>query len=73
MHVQLAKLNRFKPGFLKWAISLLNSNRSIFQKRVSVYMKIRMASSVDPGETVRYQPSHLDLHFMLRVWFNLHG
>ena len=28
----------------------------------SVKLKIRMANSVDPDETARYEPSHQDLH-----------
>ena len=28
-----------------------------------------MANSVDPDETARYEPSHLDLHCMHRYWF----
>ena len=31
--------------------------------------KNRMANSVDPDETAHYEPSHLDLHCLLRYLF----
>ena len=32
-----------------------------------------MANSVDPDETARYEPSHLDLHFLHRYLFRSVG
>ena len=36
-----------------------------FQSKI----KNRMGNSVDPDETTRYEPSHLDLHYLRRYPF----
>ena len=51
---------------VKWTFRLLNLGLSIAANRD----QNRMANSVDPDETVPYEPSHQDLHFlhMYLVW-----
>ena len=42
----------------------------MFQIRVSLKnKKKRMANSIDQDELAHYEPSHLDLHRLLRYWF----
>ena len=46
-----AECNPFIPEFLKWTLPFLNLNLSTDAYRVSVKIKNRIATSVDPDET----------------------
>ena len=39
------------------------------QKKKKKRKKKRKANDVDPDETARYEPSHLELHCLHRYWF----
>ena len=63
-------INLFVPNFLKWILPSLNLDMSTdakigFQSNV----ENRMANSVDPHETVHYEPAHLDLYSLHRYLF----
>ena len=63
-------LNHSIPGFLKWTLPCLNFDISTnAKKRFNTKIKYRIANSVDPDETARYEPSHLDLHCLHRHLF----
>ena len=63
-------INHLIPGFLKWTLPCLNFDISTnAKKRFYTKIKYRIANSVDPDETARYEPSHLDLHRLHRHLF----
>ena len=55
-------INLFVPNFLKWILPSLNLDMSTDAKKgFQSNFENRMANSVDPHETVHYEPAHLDL------------
>ena len=50
------------PSFLTWTLPSLHLDISIVANRGFSQNHTRMANSVDPDETARYELSHLDLH-----------
>ena len=59
--------NPFTPEFLKWVHPSMNSDISIVANRRLFKINNKMANSVDPDETDRYVPFHLDLHCFYRI------
>ena len=67
-------LKPFTPVFHKWTFPSSNLDMSTASNRgFNKKSKIRMANSVDPDETARYEPSHLDLHCLHRYQFRSAG
>ena len=55
--------------YLKWAHPSLNLDVPIVANRSLVKINNRMANSVDPDETARNEPSHLDLHCLQKYLY----
>ena len=62
--------NLFTPKYLNWTVPSLNLDTFIVANRgFSQKINNRMANSVDPDETARYEPSHLGLQCLQKYLY----
>ena len=69
----MLQINPFIPEFLEWIFLSLNLDTTPFEKRGCVKLNNRMANSVDPDKTVRYEPSQLDMQCLQSICIVLQG